>query len=676
VVVGFPGRHRIPWTYRANAKPAPMMAHLGILLTEAEMLTPMAGPQVPLLDDLCLFSRIAIFGRCLVFSCVGSMAPSHGITIAVGMQTHGSNVVKLARIHMNPIHNTSMDDAVSFSSLQRYATNMGPKRRSPATPPGDLATVFQAALAHCRMVSFDVFDTLLVRYVHHPRDVFLHLEKTAPFRRQTRWPAPLWQLRQKAENHARRKLHQATGSAEVTLSEIYVSFCELTQWKDPVAELVQAEEEIELKLCRPCPAIGDLYALARAGGKPVIFVSDTYHHAQFVCEMLTANGFPAAPGSVFASSDLRLNKQSGQLFPKVVQRIGLPPAAILHIGDHPISDFQQPQAVGIKAILHDHRASAVHPAKAFALPTAALQTSLSGFAAIASRCHRPARDFWWLLGYNVCGPLLTGFCLWLERCFHADEITRAWFLLRDGEIFERVYRTLLPGPEAIPTATLPSSRRAFLLPVLESAPKLAMRGLMSGVGPRPVREYLERLNLPAESFRAEFAASGFANLDEIIDGRHEGERLFRLVRQPRIQTAILERSRLEKELLLAFFGQEGLRTGRKIALVDLGWRGSVHKAAHLLLSRPGHPANLVGYYLATSAGFANDMAPGLSARGFLMHEGKPEATAQRISQFPQLLEILCSGVTGSLLHFERAADRIQGVFQEPDASTMEYAHWR
>jgi hypothetical protein len=73
--------------------------------------------------------------------------------------------------------------------------------------------------------------------------------------------------------------------------------------------------------------------------------------------------------------------------------------------------------------------------------------------------------------------------------------------------------------------------------------------------------------------------------------------------------------------------------------------------------------------LGTSSGFAINPVSGLAARGFLMHEGKPEATAQRIWQFPHLLEIICSSAGGSLLYFEHAGGRVQGIFQEPDASS-------
>jgi hypothetical protein len=188
-----------------------------------------------------------------------------------------------------------------------------------------------------------------------------------------------------------------------------------------------------------------------------------------------------------------------------------------------------------------------------------------------------------------------------------------------------------------------------------------------------VREYLTRLQLPAESFREEFIASGFSSPDEVIEGRTEGERLKRLVEQPRVHEAIIERSRQERELIMEYFAQEGLRGNRRIALVDLGWRGSIHKATHILLSRAGR-AMITGYYLATRVAFAEDTIPGLASRSFLMHAGNPDTIAKKMLAFPQLLEIICSTASGSLLYFERAAGRVQGVFQEADASQDQQRH--
>src|ERR1700722_15315658 len=239
---------------------------------------------------------------------------------------------------MEPDRNA--DEGHSFAQLQHFVAETIATRQGPALRGTALVEGFLAALPACQIVSFDIFDTLLVRRVHQPSDVFLHLERTEPFRRQASWPAPPWQLRVQAENQARRQLHQASGSGEATLSEIYAAFCALTKLPaDRAAALVRAEEEVELKLCRACPALAALYEQAVKSGKRVLFVSDTYHHARFLRELLVANGFAADADHLFASSDLRLNKQSGQLFTAFLQRTGTLASSILHVGDHPVSDY-------------------------------------------------------------------------------------------------------------------------------------------------------------------------------------------------------------------------------------------------------------------------------------------------------------------------------------------------
>ena len=56
------------------------------------------------------------------------------------------------------------------------------------------------AWPHARVVSFDIFDTLVVRKVASPRDVFLHLATAAPFSAWGIDAVALAQHRQEAEN--------------------------------------------------------------------------------------------------------------------------------------------------------------------------------------------------------------------------------------------------------------------------------------------------------------------------------------------------------------------------------------------------------------------------------------------------------------------------------------------
>ena len=532
------------------------------------------------------------------------------------------------------------------------------------TPADEVAAQFEAALDACDVVSFDVFDTLVVRQTHHPIEVFLHLEHTAAFKRFSPWKKNVLELRIDAENQARRKLFEKEGSGEATLTEIYEMLCQLNGLPlHEAAALVAAEEAVELTLCIPNPPVQKLFELAVKRGKRILVISDTYHHQDFIVKMIAAKGFPVAAESVYASSRSRLNKQSSQLFRQIFPTLGVPPAHVLHIGDHPISDFQVPRQLGAVAILHPFRPCADQPSPSIGTPAATLHSHIRAICAMETKCGDHRNDFWWLLGHNVFGPLLSGFCIWLERVFSSSKLPRAYFLLRNGEIFHRVYTTLFEGRTATSVATLPSSRRAFILPLLEIAPNLAVGQILAGIGSRPAGEYLSRLAIPADAFEQEFRNSGFQSSQEMVDARTNSDRFQRLLNQPRVLAALQSRSRLERQNLLGYFRKRGVFDGGTVALVDLGWNGTLQKATHLLFQNAGLTPDLVGLYLATFPGFTTNAPAGLRYASYLLREGQPASIAATLGSFRELLEIVCSSASGSLLYFQDASQDYAPVFQ-------------
>jgi predicted HAD superfamily hydrolase len=245
-------------------------------------------------------------------------------------------------------------------------------------------------------------------------------------------------------------------------------------------------------------------------------------------------------------------------------------------------------------------------------------------------------------------------------------VEEAWFLLRDGELFHRVFQTLFDGRASVKTATLASSRRACLLPVFELAPRLTISGLMTGYGANSPRDYLSRFHLNADAFVKEVRECGFESLHQAINGQLDSARLLRLIEQPRVRAALIERSRIERPAFEEYLRQEGLFESNRIALVDIGWRGNIQKAIHLMLAQAARKPRLVGYYLGTTALFGEVMVPGLEFHSYLMHLGEPVHVARLLELF--FVEIVCSCDSQSVLYFERKGGLIQGVFQAPDTS--------
>jgi FMN phosphatase YigB (HAD superfamily) len=517
-----------------------------------------------------------------------------------------------------------------------------------------------------KIVSFDIFDTAIVRKVQAPRDVYLFLADHAPFRDRGS-STHFATLRQQAENIARRRVHAATGSGEATLTEIHTELATLAGMDASlISAMVNAEQLVELSLCLTHPFMHLLYRRAHATGKTVWFVSDTYHDAAFLRRLLAVGGYNNPADRVVASCEERCSKGSGKLLPKLMASAGLKQADLVHIGDNLQSDCVLPSRAGINGVWHPLAGAPEGMA-----PAATRERALTaGLAAWGTRTFEPARPFWWRFGFGMAGPLLVGFSWWLHERMRSHGVRRAYFLLRDGDVLKRVYDALTEGlPGAIPSALLESSRRAYMLPALgPGAPSLTTQ-LFVSENARPVGEFLTRLGIKIDDLGAAFKAAGFSSPHEIVEA--EGtSRLSALFANPKITERIVRRSAEERELLMRYLRQEGVvGTGERVGLVDIGWNCTIQKALNHAANMARVPTDVVGYYLGTFQGAAIDSVS--PTHGYLCDLGTPAERAHPLFQFRQLVEFICTSPRGSLLNFAADGKRVVPVTAEPDHNELQ-----
>jgi predicted HAD superfamily hydrolase len=580
--------------------------------------------------------------------------------------------------------------SLQFESLVEHVERRRAHARRHYTGAADLYGSFMAALPTVDVVSFDIFDTALVRLVDHPVDVFFHLERMPVFARH-RFQRPVSKLRMEAEAKARDLVCGILGTMEVNLLEIYQVFCDLNGLSRELAPgFMAAEEEVELRLCIALPALQEIYFAAAAAGKRVIFVSDIYHTQEFVLRLLRNIGYPVVDADVFVSSAARKAKGSGDLFPDVIAALGVAPGRILHFGDHPVSDFERAGEMGMQAILHSHKASndRADLLQGNAGPRVpgddarlAQHSQLRGMIRLtghAAERRGHGNDFWWKFGYSAGGPLTVGFCQWLEQSLRAEGMEHAYFLMRDGRLLFDIYQALYGNNSAAcPATTLDSSRRAMLVPALELAPAFAIPSLLGGIGARPVREYLERLGIDADPFKAEALAAGFESLEEEVEGCVESERLVKFMIQMPVLLALLDHSKRERETLMAYLEEQRVTHRARVALVDVGWGGTIHKSLHVLLGKTSPATKLTGFYLATFPEAPHSVLPGVQVRSYLAHRGEPVPVYDIIVSFLNLFELLYTSAEGSLLHFavdEQESGIVTAVRQASDKSAEQIAH--
>lgn len=198
-----------------------------------------------------------------------------------------------------------------------------------------------------KVISFDIFDTLISRPFYNPTDLFVLLEVKVNNLLNITDIIKFKEIRIEAEKIARDKSKLISPMYEdVTLDDIYDVVQELTGIsKTDIDQIKQEEINLELKYCMARNFAKELFDLAKYLGKKIIITSDMYLPKDVIIKILKNNGY-LDYDELFLSSDINLCKNTGNLYKYIIKKIGVSGKNILHIGDNFESDVIQAQKSG------------------------------------------------------------------------------------------------------------------------------------------------------------------------------------------------------------------------------------------------------------------------------------------------------------------------------------------
>lgn len=286
------------------------------------------------------------------------------------------------------------------------------------------------SIDHAAYVSFDIFDTLLLRPYVSPKDLFLHIEeqhKRIGFRDE----------RVLAERRARKK---NPNQQDITFDEIY------REIQPKYLPLKQVELDLEYQVLLANPEMKVIWDYAIKQNKPIIICTDMYLSREFLISVLTKNGFIGFE-KLYISGELGKTKKTGALFEFVLNDLNLDPKKIVHIGDNKKGDFKSPMKFGIECLLYtqifqqfiqfDSKANRFHQSK-----KSLGQSILLSMQALAwlHRCFTSSSlSYWEEIGYDYAGPLAYGFATWIEQQAKQNHIDHILFVARDGNLIRQAF---------------------------------------------------------------------------------------------------------------------------------------------------------------------------------------------------------------------------------------------
>ncbi len=297
-----------------------------------------------------------------------------------------------------------------------------------------------------KLISFDVFDTLLIRKIEPPSAVkqlvsslvsklgYLDID-----------PDKLLALRNSIEEDLRVETQQNGFDDECSLVEVVDR---LVKHLGAESSLKNALLELELKteksLVSPMPFIREFLLKLRSRYR-LVAVSDTYYPGEMVNHLLNHCGYNNVFDMIYCSCDYKFNKGSGNLFRKILEVNDLPAHEVLHIGDNLISDYLVPRTIGMQAVyIHDDW-NLLRKAEIHFSPVARQKNGFwkarSFMRAVQSidGDRNSSVDVLYLWGKHILGPLLAVYIHLMILEIQREGIQRAFFIAREGFILKKIF---------------------------------------------------------------------------------------------------------------------------------------------------------------------------------------------------------------------------------------------
>lgn len=356
------------------------------------------------------------------------------------------------------------------------------------------------------VISFDVFDTLILRPFDDPKSVFFllgEIHKCPSFKR----------YRILSEKLARQEAYQNTGCNEVTLYDIYRKMQRFVILD--IEKAVELEIQTELNLAFANPYMKNVFMQAKNLGKKIIAVSDMYLPHEVIEKMLLKCGYSGFD-KIFVSNEYGKSKRSGGLYDEVKQYCG-EESRILHIGDNIAADRASAKKCGIDARLYRNVNARGNYHRAFEM-TSLIGSAYRGIVNAKLQNGDKSYSAFYEYGYAYAGFLALGYCNYIHNYVTSHNIQRVLFLSRDGYILKKVYDSLFGDGKS--SYVYWSRSAATKLTVKHFRNELLLRYIKYKI-PRniTVNQVLAAMDLP--QMAKPLADSGIASDEGLTDENYE-----------------------------------------------------------------------------------------------------------------------------------------------------------
>lgn len=501
-----------------------------------------------------------------------------------------------------------------------------------------------------RLISLDIFDTLLARCVEPPvlvqHAVCRHVGKQVGIA-----PRLVWEARQHAEQALRAEAVASGFDHECRYTDLLPRWMDnLFKEHDPALgkQICQTELALEDMALHIKPDAQVFMDWVREQRVKMVAVSDMYLNHDVLCELLGRKGLLHYFDHVYVSADYQEGKYTGKLFHRVLHGQFVPASHVVHIGDNPISDRRVACKEGLQGVwLYEKKDLRRRERLALSARMAERGGIWMGrhfFETVQTRIQQNdslnPRNFFFRYGRDVLGPAFSVFMQGLQERLErqaksGQPVEKLLFVARDGFMFERMYRDT--GGK-LPHEYVYLSRKVITAASTADGLDHA-KAIVAFYNPKQegLSSVCKVYGLPEQMLQPLAKEHGFVDFAEpVLDW--EDARLHNFLKDKRVQAIVRKVGEKHRALLLRYLEQVGFFKHKRVALVDIGWNGTVQKFLKQAFGKRADFPVLHGYYFAFVPKLYQDFGEDNICEG-IVHDSRRGNACERIpAEFEEIFE--------------------------------------
>ncbi len=530
------------------------------------------------------------------------------------------------------------------------------------------------------VITFDLFDTLVIRRVHDPDLIKLPVARYIASLAGQKGIVIAWQKVQQYRDEIEQHNRQDTGSKYVDFEAHYPTFMARTLEKifqdQYTEELLSQVTEYELLMESTMLLAREKFLNwlkeLKEQGKRVIIISDIYLPSEHLKILVDCVGILSFVEDVVSSADSFMAKASGAAFPLIEKKYGLSKDRWLHIGDNPISDGLKPLEFGIEALVLNDAGEKLRKSitrryldysdgKPF-WRGRALQQLMAPHEG-----ENVEHEALYIEGYNFLGPMIGGFIQEIaERC-RKQGITKIFFLAREGWTFKLFWEKCTPV--LYPEGDLPEIHYLYVSRMALAGATCAFQGLTKDnasiaflpLGNRDFRDLCRIFSLDYKPF-IEILAKHSLQPDSCLNCHHPGfvnanqENFDAMLYDDSFQEEIKRQTLPLNNAMIAYFTESGMFDHEDVAIVDIGWLGTIQRFIFDAIKHHPQCPNLHGMLFAATRGMDFAESEKNKMEGLIFDRHKFNLAASSILYARDLFEEACRAPHPTLNGYRLKAD--------------------